>query len=211
MSFTSSLSLLQSLWSKLRSELGQGGPFWYSFISGCLVVTWLLLSGVYRVGRAPASWGRRLVFNYLLLPHLIPRIPLVGTATRFEALIACIYLLLNSLLVLVGPRAAIGSRAATMSIINVIPLLCGPRLSLVAKLLGMSSRSGIWSHQWFGRVAVAQALLHTLISLMGSSSFGWTTANVFGVVVGSLPCLARLLADVQHRPAPPSGSSSSLR
>jgi hypothetical protein len=171
MSFTSFLQVLHSFWTKSWSELGQmDSPSWYSVISGCLIATWLLVSGVYRVLRVLASWCFGLALKHLVYPHLIPRIPFIGTATRFEGLLSFLYLLANTLLVLIGTSADIGSRAAALSIINVIPLLCGPRLSLVAKLLGISVHTSTWSHQWFGRAAVAQALLHTVTSLTASNS-----------------------------------------
>lgn len=82
-----------------------------------------------------------------------------------------------------------------MAVINMIPLLCGPRLSLVAELLGISRRNSIWSHQWFGRTVIAQVLLHTITSLTGA--FTWTAPNVFGAVVQiSPPSRTELLADI---------------
>jgi hypothetical protein len=179
------MSFLHWLSSKLS---GLDVPSWYSFVSGCLITSWLLLYSVYRVIHAINS-GWLSISSFLLkhfvYPHIFPRVPFVGTATRFEALAAFIYLLVNILIVTIGPRADIGSRAATMSIINVIPLLCGQRLSLATKLLGISLRTSIGSHQWFGRIATAQVLLHTIISLTGSKSFTWTAINFSGVVVGS--------------------------
>ncbi|KAG0647685.1 Ferric-chelate reductase 2 [Hyphodiscus hymeniophilus] len=78
-----------------------------------------------------------------------------------------------------------GSRAATMSIINLIPLFCGPRLSLITSLLGISVRTSIGTHQWFGRTAIAQMSLHTLISLR-SKGISWRTmSNWTGVVAAS--------------------------
>ena len=160
---------------------------WYSFIFGCLIATWLLFSALHRAGRVLAPWCLGFALKHVVYPHLIPRIPFFGAATRFGVLVVSMYLVANILLIMVGDTSGRGGRAAALSVINVIPLLCGPRLSLVAKLLGISVRSSTWSHQWFGRAAVAEALLHTVISLTSSNAFGWTTANVFGVVVGPQP------------------------
>lgn len=162
-------------------------PSWYSVVSVCLIAFWLLFYSIYRAIRAITNWSfaSSFILKHLVYPHIFPRIPLAGTATRFEALITFIYLFTNFFIVIIGPNSDRGARAATMSVINVIPLLCGQRLSLVTKLVGISLRTSIGSHQWFGRTAIAQALLHTIISLTGSNTFTWTTTNISGVVVGS--------------------------
>lgn len=168
---------------KLWPALGQmDGPSWYLVVVGFLLVTYLFLSGMYQVLRMLLAWCLPLAFKHLISPRIMTRVPLVGTVTRFEALLAFLYLLANTLLVAIGTGVA--RRAATLSIINLLPLLCGPRLSLVARLFGVSLSTMTWSHQWFGRVSLAQALVHTVISLTGSVAFSWTTANVFGVTVG---------------------------
>ncbi|XMA13701.1 hypothetical protein WAI453_006492 [Rhynchosporium graminicola] len=98
------------------------------------------------------------------------------------------YLITNILLVTVigvKSRSDMGTRAATMSIVNLIPLLCGPRLSLMTEMLGITLRTSIGSHQWLGRTAIAEALLHTIISLTGSQSFVWSGINASGVVASS--------------------------
>ena len=183
------MSMLHWISSKIS---GFDVPTWYSFIFGCLIALWLLLYTVYRVVQTITSASKWLsvssfILKHLVYPHMFPRLPLVGTATRFETLIVFIYLLTNILIVTVfGPRADMGGRAATMSIVNVIPLLCGQRLSLATKLLGISLRTSIGSHQWFGRTAIAQVLLHTILSLVGRKSFTWTTTNSAAVVVSSV-------------------------
>jgi len=193
MSFT---TFLHWVWSKLGQ---MDSPSWYSFVSGCLIALWLLLLSVYRVVRAITSGCLQLSFvlKHFVYPLLFPRIRFVGTVTRVGAVAVVVYLLANILLVLIGTRANIGNRAATMAVINMIPLLCGPRLSLVAELLGITRRNSIWSHQWFGRTAVAQVLLHTITSLTGGSAFAWTAPNLFGAVVGAgMPPQIELLADI---------------
>ena len=190
------MSFLHWLWSRL----GQMDSLsWYSFVSGCLIALWLLLYNIYRAVHALASGCLRISFflKHFVYPLLFPRTRFVGTATRLGAGTVLVYLLANILLVLIGTRANIGKRAATMSVINVIPLLCGPRLSLVAELLGISRRNSIWSHQWLGRTAIAQVLLHTITSLTGSSAFAWTAPNLFGAVVRTCaPSQTGLLADI---------------
>jgi len=207
MSFT---SFLHWLLSKLSS---MDTLSWYAFIFGCIFVVWLLGYGIYRVINSRWPLITSFVIRHLIYPHIFPRIPFIGTATRFQVLIVSLYLLANTLCVTtkVKSTAGIGSRAATMSIINLIPLLCGPRLSLVTKLVGISLRASIGSHQWLGRTVIAQMLLHMVVSLTGSTPFTWTMSNLTGVVVcsASAPVGRRLMCD--NRQALLSDSSCSSR
>jgi hypothetical protein len=176
-------SFVRSVFSKL-SEMDI--PSWYSFISACIFAIWLFLRAIYRA--ITSEWLSTSFFflKHFAYPHILPRIPFVGAATRLEILLAFAYTITNLLLVtLIGVKTTtdISTRAATMSIINLIPLLCGPRLSLMTEMLGISLRTSIGTHQWFGRTAVAEMLLHTVISLTNKQPFKWTGFNASGVVV----------------------------
>lgn len=166
-------------------------PSWYSFISACILALWLLWYGVYRAINSRWPLTTSFITRHLAYPNILPRIPFVGTATRLQFLIVSLYLLTNLLITTVGSRTGISSRAAIMSVINLIPLLCGPRLSFVTRLLGISLRASIGSHQWFGRTAIAQMLVHLIVSLAGNGAFTWTTNNLTGVVACSAPSLAK--------------------
>ena len=194
MSFTSFYHWISS---RLR---GMDVPSWYSFISGCILALWLLRYGFYRAINSKWPLTTSFVARHLVYPHIFPRIPFIGTATRFQVLMVSLYLLTNLLVTIIGVRANISSRAATMSIINLIPLLCGPRLSLITRLFGISLRASIGSHQWFGRTAIAQMLVHLVISLT-ESSFTWTTINLTGVVACSTPSPARHRLTCSNRQA----------
>ncbi|KAG4412489.1 hypothetical protein IFR04_014383 [Cadophora malorum] len=163
-------------------------PSWYCFILGCTFAIWLLLRAVYRAFTSEWLSTSSFFLKHVAYPHVFPRIPFLGTATRLEVLLASAYLVANIVLVTVvgvDSRSDIGTRAAIMSTINLIPLLCGPRLSLMTEMLGITLRASIGSHQWLGRTAVAEVLLHTIISLTGSHSFEWTGINASGVVASS--------------------------
>jgi hypothetical protein len=162
------------------------------FIFIFIFAIWLLLRGVYRA--ITSEWASTSLFpfflKHLVYPYLFPRISFVGTATRLNVLIVFTYLITNILLLSkIGVKSTkdAGARAATMSIINMIPLLCGPRLSLIAKMLGVSLRTSIGAHYWFGRTAVAEVLLHTIISLTTGQPFGWTPTSFAGVLVSLRP------------------------
>jgi len=184
---------------------------WYSLIFGCIFTIWLLCYGIHRALNSKWPLTTSFVIRHLIYPHIFPRIPFVGTATRFEVLIVFIYLLANTLLVIIGVKSEISSRAATMAIINLIPILCGPRLSLVTRLLGVSLRTSISSHQWFGRTAIAQVLVHTIVVLRGGNSFTWTRNNLAGVVASSASSQVRRPLMCDNRQAPPLDSSFSFR
>ncbi|OBT85138.1 hypothetical protein VE02_05625 [Pseudogymnoascus sp. 03VT05] len=95
--------------------------------------------------------------------------------------------MVNALFVTI-PKATwadMGTRAATMAVINLIPLLCGPRLSMVTKLLGISLRTSLASHSWIGRTAIALAAFHIVIITKDGDRFSRTWGSVFGVVAGS--------------------------
>ncbi|KFY69538.1 hypothetical protein V496_00158 [Pseudogymnoascus sp. VKM F-4515 (FW-2607)] len=101
-------------------------------------------------------------------------------------LMGILYISVNILCIII-PRASsaeISRRAATMSTINLIPLLCGPRLMLMSQLLGISLRAHFEFHTWVATTAVAQALIHVVISvtskqpvklpgIIGGSSLGF--------------------------------------
>lgn len=183
---------------------------WYSFICATILALWLLAYGICRAFKS--KWPLTTTFfrRHLLYPHIFPRIPFIGTATRAEFLMVSLYLLANTLIIVIGPSAQMSSRASTMSIINLIPLFCGPRLSLVTKLLGISLRASVGSHQWLGRTAIAQMIWHMVIVLTGNSRFAWTAINLNGVVVGFAFAFMRTLAD-RNRRALLSDSSFSSR
>lgn len=157
---------------------------WYSLICGSTFVIWLFFYGIHR---ALNSRGRRLTTSFiqrhLFYPYLFPRVPFVGASTRYEAFMVFLWLLTNILVISIGERTKIEPRSATMSIINLIPLLCGSRLSLATRLFGISFRTSVSSHQWLGRTAIAQMLVHTVV-MVRHNPFTWTTQNITGTVVG---------------------------
>jgi hypothetical protein len=66
-----------------------------------------------------------------IYPHLYRRLPFIVAATISEILVVFLYIGVNigCITVDVASRADVSTRAATMSAINLIPLLCGPRTS----------------------------------------------------------------------------------
>jgi len=176
-------------------EIRPDAPSWYSIISACIFLMWLLLRGLYHAMTCGWRSTSFFILKHFMYPHLLPRMSFIGTATRFQIIVTALYITTNVLLVAIGVTRAdvgtragtiadVGTRAGTMSVINLIPLLCGPRLSMMTEMLGISLRSSLGSHRWIGRTAIAQALLHLVIYLTGNQ-FGWTSTSISGVVVVS--------------------------
>ena len=130
--------------------------------------------------------GSLFLLKHFIYPHIFRRLRFIGAATRSEVVAISLYVAINALCVAL-PRAQstdISTRAATMSVINIVPLLCGPRLILITQLLGIRRRTHLSLHKWIGGTAVALALLHTVLSVVHSKpAFTWTRINLSGVVV----------------------------
>jgi len=176
------MSFLDYIPSLLRR---MDATLWYIFIFSCFIVLWLLSHSLYCImnSRWPLTTGY--ITTRLVYPLLFPRIRFIGAATRLQFSIAITYLVANLLIVTIHSEGSISSRAANMSMINLIPLLCGPRLSLITTLFGIPLQASIASHQWFGRTAVVQMLIHIILSLK-DSAFQWTRKSFVSVVVSLL-------------------------
>ena len=184
------LSTLSSFYAWILSrfdEIKLDTPSWYLLISAAIFLVWLLLRGLYRVMTAKWLSISFFILKHAVYPHLLPRTSFTGTATRFHIAATTLYLMVNVLFVTI-PKATwadMGTRAATMSVINLIPLLCGPRLSMVTKLLGISLRTSLASHKWIGRTAIGLAGLHIAIIAKDGERFARTWSSISGVVACS--------------------------
>jgi hypothetical protein len=158
---------------------------WYAFILGCIIVAWRLIYIIYRLLTLIWHFSTHFILKRLAYPHLFRQIPIVGTATRSEILVGVLYLAINCVVIGVGSSAEIGTRAAIMSTINMIPLLCGPRLILMTELLGISRRAHIGLHKWLGLTVIWKVGLHTVRSIMNNQPFQWTEMNIYGIMVCS--------------------------
>jgi hypothetical protein len=161
-------------------------PLWYTIIAGCMIATWLIIRFGYRLIRC--TWLRTshlFILKNLIYPHLFKRLLFMGAITRFKAIMVILYLSGNILYIVVptASRTEISTRAAIMSAINLIPLLCGPRLALASEMLGISLRTHFGIHKWIGRTAIAEALLHIIISVISEQPFAWTAMKLSGVIV----------------------------
>lgn len=158
-------------------------PIWYAILPATILGTWLLFRFISRIVQALLAFLTFRFLKHLIYPHLSRTFPIFGT--RYQVFIFSIYIAINVACMTVGKGADISTRSATMSLINVIPLLCGPRLVMMAKFLGLTLRTQHLSHSWFGMTAIVQVLVHSILSATSNTPFRWTKLNLSGVVVCS--------------------------
>lgn len=161
-------------------------PLWCTIIAGCVIGIWLIFRFGYRLIKCTCLRSSYLfILKNLIYPHLFKRLVFIGAITRFKAIMVALYLSGNILYIVIptASRTEISTRAAMMAAINLIPLLCGPRLTLASEMLGISLRTHFGIHKWIGRTAMAEALLHVIISVISEQPFAWTAMNLSGVIV----------------------------
>lgn len=56
-------------------------------------------------------------------------------------------------------------RAATIALINMVPLFIGGQTNPLANTLGISVQSYYFTHNWIGQVAIVEAVLHSIVML----------------------------------------------
>lgn len=121
----------------------------YLFISAYIFVIWLFLYAIYYAITSKWLLTSFFFLKYFMYPYILLRIPFIGIVIRLKVLITLVYIIINILLITiigVKSRVDIGTRAAIILIINLIPLLYGPQLSLITKMLGISLRTSIGTH-----------------------------------------------------------------
>jgi hypothetical protein len=157
-------------------------PIGYAILSAAVLIIWLLTRIISRIIRALLSFYMVCFFKFYLYLHLSRRFPILGT--RLQLLVWSVFVAVNIACITIGTSSSAerSARSATMSLINVIPLLCGPRLVMMMKLLGITLRAQHVSHTWLGLTAMAQALVHSILSAR-NTPFQWTKLNLWGVVV----------------------------
>ena len=121
----------------------------YLFISIYIFVIQLFLYITYYTITSKQLSTSFFFLKYFIYPYILLRIPFIGTAIRLKVLITLIYIIINILLIIiigVKSRVDIGTHTTIILIINLIPLLYSPQLSLITKILGISLRTSIRTH-----------------------------------------------------------------
>ena len=115
---------------------------------------------------------RIMVLRYVVYPFFLRRYHIFGPWTKAKAFLQLPYLILNiffNTFELSHVQEA-GNRGGTPSLINMIPLCLGIRLSVVGGLLRISLLTYRYIRRFAGMIAVILSLLHVIINVAVSSS-----------------------------------------
>jgi hypothetical protein len=159
---------------------------------------WTICRLLWFLIRAVRDFGAYFVFKHLIYPTLISRIS-TCTTTRFQALLIASYIAGNVICITFQASgiSEYGVRAGLLSIINLAPLgICG-RTNPIANGWRLSYQTQVYIHSWVGRVAIAEALFHSAISLGRVHLTVKNTMEISGCVVTS-PSLRLISCSTEH-------------
>ena len=105
--------------------------------------------------------------------------------TRLQALCISFFVVANVTVIALawGDIREVEKRAAVAAVTNLIPIFLGGRTNPLTDAMGMSLSSYYLAHNWIGRVAIAEALLHSIIILTPRPRLG--PVSVSGVIVST--------------------------
>lgn len=105
--------------------------------------------------------------RHLVLPYLLPRWYLWGPVTRLQALLHCIHIAgtLTCNVFRVSSLSMARSRAGSLAVFHLMPLALAPRLSMGAKLFGLSFGAYHYFHYSIGLMALCQSILHVILAV----------------------------------------------
>lgn len=105
--------------------------------------------------------------KHVLYPFVCRRFRYIGPVTRLELVFQTCYWGGTAFcnIFRIHTVAQAGSRAGSLSIINLIPLFFADHLGFAADIIGISLRAYARLHGSFGLMAFIQALVHVLIAI----------------------------------------------
>ena len=161
----------------------------YAIALSSLLALWVLLRMMARVYQFFKVVIVMLLLKHLVYPIFYRRRRWIGTATRHQALSLLVYITINVACLLAGGQSVrqVGSRAGMMSTINLLGLVVGPHLSLVATYLGASLGTHIYVHRWIGRMTMIHTIVHVILSSTTGLVTLQDTPDLSGVVVSTSP------------------------
>lgn len=124
--------------------------------------------------------------KHLTYPYLLHRHRLIGPWSRAEVLIQVAYVTANffCLSFKVLDVAKAGTRAGTLSLVNMIPLFAGPSLSFLADRLGVPLKVYRCAHRSAGYMTFLLVLIHVLLAVSQQGSFPvGQPQHLFAVIV----------------------------
>jgi hypothetical protein len=105
--------------------------------------------------------------RHLVLPYLLPRWYLLGPVTRLQGLLHCIHIAgtLTCNIFRVSSLSMARSRAGSLAVFHLMPLALAPRLSMGARLFGLSLGAYHYVHYSIGLMAILQSILHVILAV----------------------------------------------
>lgn len=127
--------------------------------------------------------------RYLTYPKLLHRHQHLGPWSPANILLHVFYIAVNAFCI--GFEASdiksAGLRAANLSLINMIPLMAGHHLSVLADILGIPLHAYRQIHRAGGMMSLVLLISHVLVVLVTKTSFPLRTAeNIWGFIVSKL-------------------------
>ena len=155
----------------------------FAIAVGGLLITCVFVNFVSQFSGVPR--GSKPFLARLRYPYVIRRHGVLEPWTLLDLLLQSSYTIVNFYcLGLQDGLAKVGHRAGTLSLINLIPLFLGPQLNFLADVLGLTLATFQSAHRCTGLMAVGMAILHTIITIFGSSNFALRSLlNMSGVLV----------------------------
>lgn len=144
-----------------------------------------------------------LLVKHFLFPFIIKRHYFLGPWTRAQLFSALFYLALNIFCCMFGVSSinTIGSRAGTLSVINIIPAYFGYHLSFIGDILGVSLQTYRYLHALIGVMAFALGLFHVFVSVASINNLiiFSTSGQLFGFIVNLYFHACNIEADYHFR------------
>ena len=127
--------------------------------------------------------------RYLTYPTLIPRRRYLGPWSPADVLLHALYIAVNAFCVAfkASDLKSAGLRAANLSLINMIPLMAGHHLSVLADIFGIPLHAYTKIHRAGGIMSLALLISHVLAVLVTKTGFSLrTTEHLWGFIASQL-------------------------
>ena len=164
-------------------------PQAYAMAAGGFFVALLLIRTRNRV-KACFEFTHRSALRHLVYPQVIRRRRFIGPWTRANVLTQLLFLAANAFCISFRATSIrdAGTRAAHLSLINLIPAYGGPHLSFLADVFGVSLSAFRLIHRSAGAMSLPLLIFHVGVSMATRIPFPLRAAeNMWGLVV----CLFR--------------------
>lgn len=130
---------------------------------------------------------RVFLLRHFFYSSLIHRHSLLGPLGRVHALAQLINVAINVFFLSfqASSISKAGTRAGTLSLINMVPVFAGPHLSFLSNLTGMTLKTHRRLHRSAGIMSFALMLFHVLVLISDRISFSsGDSANLYPIMVG---------------------------